>query len=143
MGALSFRETVRNQRPLRSGKPWVLLYAAALIALASCSGAVSDLAERQVGSLTEKMQQAVCTETDPHPVAEGISEKYEVPYDQVMEWFCAGAPFEDILLALETHKLTELPVEQLLERAEEVGWDQLWAEVGLIEGVEAPKESDL
>ena len=78
-----------------------------------------------------------CTETDPHPMGESIAAKYEVRYAEVMTWFCGGASFDDILLALETRNLTDAPVETLLERAEEVGWDQVWVEYEVLEEMEA------
>lgn len=66
-----------------------------------------------------------------HPIARNIAATYEVAYEQVMEWFSAGSSFEDILLALETDRLTELTVEDLLTRAAEVSWEQLWDETQL------------
>lgn len=68
------------------------------------------------------------TSTHRHPIAGKIASTYEVAYDQVMEWFSSGSSFEDILLALETDRLTELTVEDLLARAAEVSWEQLWDE---------------
>ena len=81
-----------------------------------------------------------CTETNPHPMGESISAKYEVRYAEVMTWFCGGASFDDILLALETRKATDAPVETLLERAEEVGWDEVWVEYEVIGEIEAGGE---
>lgn len=74
-----------------------------------------------------------CVDTEPHPIAQTISEKYDTTYDRVMEWFCSGVPLDDIMLGLETHDLAQIPVEELLVRASEVGWEQLWIEVGLVE----------
>ncbi len=67
-------------------------------------------------------------QTHRHPIARNIAAAYEVAYDQVMEWFSSGSSFEDILLALETGRLSELSVEDLLERSAEVSWEQLWEE---------------
>lgn len=76
---------------------------------------------------------ASCVEVNPHPIGESIANKYEVDYEQVMAWFCEGEAFDDILLALETERLTDVPVEEIFKRANEVGWDQLWDELGLTE----------
>lgn len=74
-------------------------------------------------------------------MGESIAAKYEVRYAEVMAWFCGGTSFDDILLALETRKLTDTPVEALLERAEEVGWDQVWIEYEIVEEIEAGGDS--
>jgi hypothetical protein len=73
-----------------------------------------------------------CYETEPHPIGQNIAETYEVEYKQVMEWFCEGNEFEDILVALETKELTGMPVETLLEKTQAgMSWDQIWQEIGL------------
>jgi len=72
-----------------------------------------------------------CTETNPHPVGQSIAAEYGVTYEEVMTWFCSGDTFDDILLALETKELTGVSVEELLERNREVGWDQVWEDLGV------------
>jgi hypothetical protein len=69
---------------------------------------------------------------EPDPVAVSISDKFEPSYDDVMAWYCAGESFEDILLALTTSELTGLTVEELFEMKDEVGWDQVWMDLGLV-----------
>lgn len=108
----------------------LMVLLAALVACGS-SAASSDQAMERNG--TTRVKATVCVQTNPHPVAQNIADNYEVSYGQVMEWFCEGSSFDDIMLALETRKLTEIPVEDLLVRAEQTGWDQLWAETGLTE----------
>lgn len=73
-----------------------------------------------------------CTDTNPHPIGESIAVKFEVTYEQVMTWFCSGESFDDILLALQTSELVDQPADLLLQRKNEVGWDQVWSELGLV-----------
>jgi len=72
-----------------------------------------------------------CPLQDPHPVAENIAEKYEREYEQIIEWYCAGFAFEDILLALQTSKLAEVDPENLLARLNHQSWDQIWDDFNL------------
>ena len=53
-------------------------------------------------------------------------------YDQVMTWFCDGAEFEDILVALETQDVTGEPAEDMLQMlADELTRDDIWLLDGL------------
>lgn len=114
-----------------------LLMALVVILLVACGQAPeaspdpSQAGERALPSTADK--QVSCTQVNPHPVAMNIADKYNATYDDVMTWFCSGQSFEDILLALETHDLTQVPVEELLESARQYGWDQTWLELGIIE----------
>lgn len=121
------------QKSVRRRLVQLQLQVAALAVLGGCVSGAPEAASQAGDARAQGAEQTLCTETNPHPIGESISAKYEIAYEQVMDWFCDGATFEDILLALETHKLTELPVEELLSRADEVGWEQVWAELGLTE----------
>jgi hypothetical protein len=72
-----------------------------------------------------------CSALDPHPMGESIAEKFEVPYDQVMTWYCQGSAFSDILLALETSKLAEDSVPELLSRVKTETWEEIWEDLGV------------
>lgn len=95
-----------------------------------------------------------------HPVAEGIAEKYDVSYQEVMGWFCksdsdteedgegeegesteeeetgnnAATGFGQIMLALQTADATEDAEDSadtyLEMRAQGQGWGQIWQELG-------------
>lgn len=128
---------------------FVLLLAAA--ALAACGSAATAEPDppRLEGSKPDAAATAgptapvsKCTETDPHPIGQSIAASYEVDYEQVMIWFCAGTSFDDILLALETHDLTDASVDELITRADEVGWDQVWVEYGVTGEIEAEAGSN-
>jgi len=73
-----------------------------------------------------------CTDLDPHPIGAEIAETYDVPYKEVMGWFCSGHTFEDILLTLQTKKLTDVELDWLLDkRLQGISWDQIWDEAGI------------
>ena len=49
-----------------------------------------------------------------------------------MTWFCDGAEFEDILVALETAEQTGASAEEMLiPLAAGLTWEEIWIEVGL------------
>jgi hypothetical protein len=75
-----------------------------------------------------------CTQADPHPVAERLAESYEVPYEDIMTWFCDGNyGMGEIMLALKTGEKMDVPAADLLERKTELGgWGKVWQELGLI-----------
>ena len=76
-----------------------------------------------------------CDASEPNQIALGIVEEFEsTTYEQVMNWFCNGAEFENILLALQTEKQTAYPAEELLLMiAGDMTWEEIWLDIGLIE----------
>jgi alkylation response protein AidB-like acyl-CoA dehydrogenase len=51
-----------------------------------------------------------------------------------MTWFCSGAEFEDILVALQTEDQTGTPAEEMLVMlAEGFTWEEIWLVIGLTE----------
>jgi hypothetical protein len=52
----------------------------------------------------------------------------------VMTWFCGGYSFDNILIALETSEAVDVPADGLLQMLQEKEWEQVWVEVGLIDG---------
>ena len=79
-----------------------------------------------------------------HPVGWRIANTYDLDYDEVMGWFCDGYGFGQIMLALQTSNITELPAEDLLQmKTEQGGWGRVWQGLGLIgkaKEAEAPTE---
>jgi hypothetical protein len=69
------------------------------------------------------------------PIGQSIAEEYEsVSYDQVLTWFCNGAEFEDILVALETESQTGTPAEEMLQMlADGFSWEEIWQIIELTE----------
>ncbi|MEN8241143.1 MAG: hypothetical protein ABFS17_04425 [Chloroflexota bacterium] len=77
-----------------------------------------------------------CYAPEIHPVGQSIAEQFveETSYNQIMGWFCNGALFDDILIALQTEKLSGESANELLEmQAGGLTWDQIWTEIGLTE----------
>lgn len=116
-------------------KPLLVIVTLALgLSLVACSGpAATPASEAEV--------EVECAQSEPHPMAESIAEQYGLSPQQVMVWACDGEEFEDILLALETSKLTGRSVEELLQIKGEIGWDQAWVELGLFEDAPAVQEN--
>ena len=76
-----------------------------------------------------------CPGEEINPIGQSIAKDYDfTSYDQVMAWFCEGAEFEDILVALETQALTEEPADEMLQMlADGLTWNDIWILVGLEE----------
>ena len=70
-----------------------------------------------------------------NPIGLGIADEYEfTSYEDVMIWFCDGAEFEDILVALQTEEQSSSPAEEMLVMlADDLSWEDIWLVVGLIE----------
>ena len=79
--------------------------------------------------------EAECPGEGTNTIGQGIADEYEfTSYDEVMIWFCDGAEFEDILVALQTEELSDTPAEEMLVMlAEGLTWEDIWLVVGLIE----------
>lgn len=76
-----------------------------------------------------------CLGPEPNEIGLGIAERFpETTYEQVMTWFCDGAEFEDILVALQTENLTDFPAGEMLQMlADDWTWDEIWQVIGLTE----------
>lgn len=90
-----------------------------------------EVEESSIQPQQDAPAQSNCTEMDPHPIAISIEEKFDASYDEVMGWYCAGSAFSDILLALETKKLTDVPVPDLLSRVKTQTWEEIWLDLGV------------
>ena len=80
-------------------------------------------------------QAADCASSDANMLGAAIARDYDfTSTEQVMSWFCDGAEFEDILVALETAEQTgALAEEMLIMLAAGLTWEEIWKEVGLTE----------
>ncbi|HEY5730681.1 MAG TPA: hypothetical protein VIS72_11555 [Anaerolineales bacterium] len=76
---------------------------------------------------------ADCLGDQVSPIGQSIADEYEsADYEQVMTWFCNGAEFEDILVALETESQTDTSADEMLKMLSEgFTWDDIWHLVGL------------
>lgn len=73
-----------------------------------------------------------CTEVDPHPLGQSIAETFAVSYERVMGLFCSGHPFDEILMALQTSKMSDRSAEELFAMRAEQSWEQIWAELEIV-----------
>jgi len=75
-----------------------------------------------------------CLGDEISPIGQSIGDDYDsVTYEQVMIWFCNGAEFEDILVALETEEQTDTSADEMLKMlADGFTWEEIWQLVGLI-----------
>ncbi len=80
----------------------------------------------------------VCDGERVHPVLEGFSSKYNVPYDDLLVYFCElDLGVGEIALALQTNMQTggneEMMDELITQRVDEgKGWGEIWQELNLI-----------
>jgi len=74
-----------------------------------------------------------CLGDETSPIGQTIADEYDtVTYEQVMTWFCSGAEFEDILVALETEEQTDTSADEMLKMlADGFTWEEIWQLVGL------------
>lgn len=74
-----------------------------------------------------------CLGDDVSPIGQSIADEYEfTSYEEVTTWFCNGAEFEDILVALETESQTGTPAEEMLGMlADGFTWEEIWKLIGL------------
>jgi hypothetical protein len=86
------------------------------------------------GNVDDGETNAFCADLNgrQHPVGGRIASVYEVNYQGLMSWFCDGNyGFGEILLALQTSKITGADPGALLVRKTEVGgWGEVWKELG-------------
>ncbi len=68
-----------------------------------------------------------------HPFGAILAERYEVDYATLQAWFCDGFGWGQIMLALQTGKITEDDPGELLElRRAGTGWGEIWQGLNLI-----------
>jgi len=76
-----------------------------------------------------------CLGDEVSSIGQSIADEYETAsYEQVITWFCNGAEFEDIIVALETESQNGTPAEETLQMlADGFTWDEIWQVIGLTE----------
>lgn len=125
-------------------KPKLIISLGIILLLISTVGCQSNslnasnsLSKPEETSLDESATEPVenpdtnCSAINPHPVAEGMTETFDITYDEVMILYCDGYAFSDILLALETSELVDQSPEALLVRLRTRTWQEIWDEFGV------------
>jgi hypothetical protein len=74
-----------------------------------------------------------CATNEEHRIGQSIAETFDVPYVQVMTWFCSGFSFDNILVALETSEAVDIPAEALLQMVMDQTWEEVWDQIGFVE----------
>jgi hypothetical protein len=74
-----------------------------------------------------------CATEEVNQLGASIAQSYDFTTSrEVMAWYCSGAEFEDILVALQTEEITGTPAEDMLAmRADGLSWEEIWLMVGL------------
>jgi hypothetical protein len=114
-------------------------------------GSVSALSvkveEQDEEDSTDDQDGHFCSQSeDQHPFGALLAERYETDYATLQAWFCEGLGWGQIMLALQTGKLTGDDPTLLLEaRTGGAGWGEIWKELKLIgrpEQADAPNDED-
>ena len=86
----------------------------------------------QVNPLSVETVGPNCLGDKVNPIGQAIADEYEIAsYSQVMTWFCSGAEFEDILVALETEYQTDTSADDMLQMlAAGFSWNDIWLTTG-------------
>lgn len=81
-----------------------------------------------------------CTGANPQPKGMSLAQKYGVPYEEIMGWFCQGFGFGEIDLAYALSWQTGKPVEEIFAmKSGGMGWGEIKKQ--LQTGVGNPKHS--
>ena len=71
-----------------------------------------------------------CTGADPQPTGEKLAQRYGVPYDEIMGWFCQHYGFGEIDLAYGLNLQSGVPVADIFAmRSSGLGWGQIKAQL--------------
>ncbi len=67
-----------------------------------------------------------CTGADAHPTGMKLAQRYHVPYEEIMAWFCQHYGFGEIDLAYDLSHQTGKPVAEIFAmRASGMGWGEI------------------
>lgn len=67
-----------------------------------------------------------CTGAKPHPTGMKLAQRYGVPYEEIMKWFCQHYGFGEIDLAYSLSRQSGKPVEEIFAmRASGMGWGEI------------------
>ncbi len=68
----------------------------------------------------------LCTGADPHPTGMKLAQRYGVPYEEIMYWFCQHFGFGEIDLAYSLSRQTGTPVEEIFAmKSSGMGWGNI------------------
>jgi hypothetical protein len=127
---------MRNQR-IRMKKKILLVLIASLLLTVLVVGAVYAQEETPTPTEDTEVSDPVCDGTRVHPVLEGFSVQYNIPYESLLVYYCQlDVSVGEIALALQTNQRTdgETSVEDLFsQRVDDgLGWGEIWQSLNLI-----------
>ena len=74
-----------------------------------------------------------CLSPEAQGLGSSIAGSYGISDETVMNWYCSGYTFEDILLALQTAAQVNVSPQDLLDRlGQGQTWDGIWVDIGLL-----------
>ncbi|MEJ2706771.1 MAG: DUF5666 domain-containing protein [Anaerolineales bacterium] len=83
-----------------------------------------------ISTAPEATEEFVCTGAQPHPTGMTLAERYGVPYEEIMGWFCQGFGFGEIDLAYSLSLQSGTPVEQIFQmKMDGMGWGNIKKEL--------------
>jgi hypothetical protein len=69
---------------------------------------------------------AKCAGGKPHPTGLNLSQRFGVPYEEILGWFCKGFGFGEIDLAYDLSRQTGTPVTEVFNlRSSGMGWGEV------------------
>jgi hypothetical protein len=79
------------------------------------------------GALTsDDTENGHCPGANPHPTGIKLAQRYSVPYEEIMQWFCQHYGFGEIDLAYSLSRQSGQPVEKIFAmRASGMGWGEI------------------
>jgi hypothetical protein len=82
-----------------------------------------------------------CPNAAPHPKGTQLAERYDVPYDEIMDWFCNGFGFGEVNRAYSLSLTKDMPVEDIFAMREDgLGWGQIKKQLGVKPGGGPPDD---
>jgi hypothetical protein len=82
-----------------------------------------------------------CPSTVTHPQGTRLAERYDVPYDEIMEWFCNGFGFGEVNRAYSLSQKKSMSVEEVFALREDgLGWGQIKKQLGVKPGGGPPDD---
>lgn len=136
---------------------WLALEIEALVEEQPITGTPQPRTELPVGTITPTVAitptatmtptlTTDCTGANPQPKGRTLAEKYGVPYEEIMGWFCQRFGFGEIDLAYELSRAAGVDVELIFDlRRSGLGWGEIKKMVkdGLVTPTPLPTEPPL
>jgi len=123
----------------------IIIVLITLVLITACGSQPVPVPEQDSVAVPEETAQEIlppvetapsnCLGDEVSPIGQSIADDFDTAsYEQVMIWFCNGAEFEDILVALETEAVTDSSADEILQMlADGFTWEEIWLLIGFVE----------